>query len=288
MKRELLDVTSCHDLLNHFLQEDRSAADLTTQATVGADRSALGRFVAKAPLVLAGLEVTLEVFRLLDPAMSAGIKHSDGAALQPGDEPAVLRGKARAMLSGERVALNILQRLTGVATLTRQYVETVRGTGAQILDTRKTTPGLRDLEKYAVTVGGGKNHRRDLSDAILVKDNHIRLAGSVTAAVRAARARRGEARFLEVEVTTMAELEEALSASPDVILLDNMTPGAVRAAVTMTRQRGAKVLLEASGCINLSNARSYAEAGVDWISVGALTHSAPAADVSLEIEPLGD
>lgn len=285
MRPEHFDSAAYRDLLTRFLQEDRSEADLTTQATVDERRMAAGRLVAKAHLVLAGLDVALEVFRLLDPAISVSVAHGDGAALKPGDEPAVVRGKARALLCGERVALNILQRLTGVATITRQYAEAVRGTGAQILDTRKTTPGLRDLEKYAVTVGGGKNHRRDLSDAILIKDNHVRLAGGVRPAVLAACARRGSARFVEVEVTSLAELEEALSVAPDAILLDNMTPEAVRNAVGMARKQRPEVILEASGGIHLGNIRDYAEAGVDWISIGALTHSAPAADLSLEIEP---
>ncbi len=288
MLPEPLDPAPYRDLLTRFLDEDRSGADLTTQAIVEEHRRALGRVVAKAHLALAGLEVALEVFRLLDPALSVTVAQGDGAALKPGDQPAVIRGKARALLSGERVALNILQRLTGVATLTRQYVEAVKGTAAQILDTRKTTPGLRDLEKYAVTVGGGKNHRRDLSDAILIKDNHVRLAGGVRPALLAACAQRGSARFVEVEVTSLPELEEALSATPDAILLDNMTPEAVREAVNLARRQSPKVILEASGGIHLGNIRKYAEAGVDWISIGALTHSAPAADLSLEIEPCDD
>ena len=288
MLLEPLDPAPYHDLLARFLQEDRSEADLTTLATVQEQRRALGRFVAKAHLVLAGLEVALEVFRLLDPELSVTVTHGDGEVLEPGDQPAVIRGRARAMLSGERVALNLLQRLTGVATVTRQHVEAVKGTAAQILDTRKTTPGLRDLEKYAVRVGGGKNHRRDLSDAILIKDNHVRLAGGVRPAVLAACAQRGSARFVEVEVTNLPELEEALSATPEAILLDNMTPAMVREAVVSTRLKNRQVILEASGGINLQNIRAYAEAGVDWISIGALTHSAPAADLSLEIEPWDD
>ena len=185
------------------------------------------------------------------------------------------------------MALNLLQQLSGVATLTRRFVRAVEGTGAAILDTRKTTPGLRALEKYAVRVGGGKSHRKDLSEAILIKENHIRLVGGVSAALTAARAAEGRAQWIEIEVTNLDELRAALKQSPDVILLDNMSPSLVRQAVGELRKHSApkKIRTEASGGITLENVREFAEAGVDWISVGALTHSAPAVDLSFEIEP---
>lgn len=279
------DVASHRRLLEQFLVEDLGADDITTVATVPPDRQAEGRFVAKAPMVLAGINVAAEVFWLLDHKVSVQTSWRDGDSLKRGDIPVTISGRARALLSGERVALNLLQRLCGIATLTRKFVDAVGGTQAKILDTRKTTPGLRVFEKYAVTCGGGLNHRFSLNDAILIKENHIRLAGGIRAAISLARRNRGNARFLEVEVTTLDELKEALKESPDVIMLDNMTPAGVGEAVSVVRsQSHHQLLLEASGGITLENARQYAEAGVDWISIGALTHSAPAVDISLEIE----
>lgn len=273
----------CREYLRAFLKEDIGAADITTDATVDQSRGAAGDFVAKDSMVLAGTEIALEVFRLLDRESNSAVHLPDGSCLKPGDVPASVRGRARALLTGERVALNLLQRLSGVATLTRRFVDAVKGTGAEILDTRKTTPGLRAMEKYAVKVGGGRNHRLRLNDALLIKENHIRLAGGITAAIAAARKAQSSAQLLEVEVTGQAELQEALDQSPDAILLDNMSPALVRASVEMTRARKSKIVLEASGGITLANVREYAETGVDWISVGALTHSAPAADISFEI-----
>jgi nicotinate-nucleotide pyrophosphorylase (carboxylating) len=183
--------------------------------------------------------------------------------------------------------LNLLQRLCGVATLTRRFVREVAGTGAQILDTRKTTPGLRTLEKYAVRIGGGRNHRKDLAEAVLIKENHISLAGGVSKALQAAQSAKGRAAWIEIEVTNFDELRDALQHSPDVILLDNMNTAQVRQAVEQVHHRDdtRRIRTEASGGITLANVREYAEAGVDWISVGALTHSAPAVDLSFEIEP---
>jgi nicotinate-nucleotide pyrophosphorylase (carboxylating) len=211
----------------------------------------------------------------------------DGEELKPGKIPARVRASARALLTGERVALNLLQRLSGVATLTHQFVRAVVGTSAEILDTRKTTPGLRDLEKYALRAGGGRNHRKDLSEAVLIKENHIRLAGGVSAALAAAQSAKERAAWMEIEVTNLDELRAALAYNPDVILLDNMNPALVRQAVQQVRayDPARKIRTEASGGITLANVREFAEAGVDWISVGALTHSAPAVDLSLEIEP---
>jgi len=282
-----LDASACHDLLRSFLAEDIGSGDITTETTVSATQRARGELIAKAPLVLAGMELFAEVFRLLDLTAVVEIVSRDGEELAPGKIPARVKASARALLTGERVALNLLQRLSGVATLTRRFVRAIEGTGAEILDTRKTTPGLRALEKYAVCVGGGKNHRKDLGDAVLIKENHIRLGGGVSAALTAARAAKGRAQWIEIEVTNLDELCAAVKHSPDVILLDNMSPSLVRQAVGEVRKHSEakKIRTEASGGITLENVREFAEAGVDWISVGALTHSAPAVDLSFEIEP---
>ncbi len=273
--------------MRSFLAEDIGSGDITTDSIVPATQRARGEVIAKAPLVLAGIELFMEVFRLLDLTTEAEILLHDGEELTPGQIPARVTASARALLTGERVALNLLQRLSGVATLTRQFVRAVAGTGAEILDTRKTTPGLRALEKYAVRVGGGRSHRKDLGEAVLIKENHIRLAGGVVAALDAAQAAKGRAKWIEIEVTNLEELRDALAHSPDVVLLDNMSPSLVRQAVEQVRtyDPARKIRLEASGGITLKNVRDFAEAGVDWISVGALTHSAPAVDLSFEIEP---
>ena len=282
-----LDTSQYHSLLHSVLAEDLGSGDITTDAVVSAAQRAHGEVVAKAPLVLAGIDLFVEVFKLLDLTTEAEIKLRDGEELLPGQAPAIVTASARALLTGERVALNLLQRLSGVATLTRRFVRAVAGTGAQILDTRKTTPGLRALEKYAVRVGGGTNHRKDLSEAVLIKENHIRLAGGVDAALEAAQSAKGRAKWIEIEVTNLDELRAALTHHPDIVLLDNMSPSLVRKAVEQVRtyDLARKIRIEASGGIALGNVRDFAEAGVDWISVGALTHSAPAVDLSFEIEP---
>jgi nicotinate-nucleotide pyrophosphorylase (carboxylating) len=283
----ILDASACHNLLRSFLAEDIGAGDITTETTVSAAQRARGEVIVKAPLVLAGIELFAEVFRLLDLTTAVEILSHDGEELTPGKVPACISSSARTLLTGERVALNLLQRLSGVATLTRRFVRAIEGTGAEILDTRKTTPGLRALEKYAVRVGGGKNHRKDLGEAVLIKENHIRLAGGVSAALTAAQATRGLAAWIEIEVTNLDELSAALAHHPEVIMLDNMNPALVRQAVDQVRKHAApnKIRTEASGGMTLDNVREFAEAGVDWISVGALTHSAPAVDISFEIEP---
>jgi len=282
-----LDASEYQSLLHSVLGEDIGSGDVTTEAVVSAGQRARGEVIAKAPLVLAGIDLFVEVFKLLDLTSKAEINLRDGEELLPGQVPAIVRASARALLTGERVALNLLQRLSGVATLTRQFVRAVAGTGAQILDTRKTTPGLRALEKYAVRVGGGTNHREDLSEAVLIKENHIRLAGGVDAALEAAQSAKGRAKWIEIEVTNLDELRAALTHNPDIVLLDNMSPSLVRQAVEKVRtyDPARKIRIEASGGIALGNVRDFAEAGVDWISVGALTHSAPAMDLSFEIEP---
>ena len=282
-----LDVSAYHDLLRSFLAEDIGAGDITTTTTVSATQRARGELIAKAPLILAGIDLFAEVFRLLDSATEVEICNRDGEELKPGQIPARVRSSAPALLAGERVALNLLQRLSGVATLTHQFVRAVAGTTAEILDTRKTTPGLRALEKYAVRAGGGRNHRKDLNEAVLIKENHIRLAGGVSAALAAAQAAKGSAAWIEIEVTNLDELRDALAYNPDVVLLDNMNPALVRQAVKQVRAHDPlrNIRTEASGGITIANVRAFAEAGVDWISVGALTHSAPAVDLSFEIEP---
>jgi nicotinate-nucleotide pyrophosphorylase (carboxylating) len=283
-----LDALAYHNLLRSFLAEDISTGDITTETTVSVSQRACGELVPKAPLVLAGIDLFVEVFRLLDSTTHVELLARDGDELIPGKIPARVTSSARALLSGERVALNLLQRLSGVATMTRQFVRAVEDTGAAILDTRKTTPGLRALEKYAVLVGGGKSHRKDLAEAVLIKENHIRLAGGVSAALAAVQVAKGKAAWIEIEVTTLDELREALAHNPDVILLDNMKPSLTREAVEEVRRHAGphKIRTEASGGITLANVREFAEAGVDWISVGALTHSAPAVDLSFEIEPV--
>jgi nicotinate-nucleotide pyrophosphorylase (carboxylating) len=282
-----LDASTYHNLLRSFLAEDLGAGDITTDTVVSPMQRARGEVIPKAPLVLAGIDLFIEVFRLLDPATEAELCCHDSEELKPGQIPARVSASARALLTGERVALNLLQRLSGVATLTQRFVRAVAGTNAEILDTRKTTPGLRALEKYAVRAGGGRNHRKDLGEAVLIKENHIRLAGGVSAALEAAQAAKGRAKWVEIEVTNLDELRAALAHNPDVVLLDNMNPGLVREAVGQVRAHdpARKIRTEASGGITLGNVREFAEAGVDWISVGALTHSAPAVDLSFEIEP---
>jgi len=283
-----LVASAYHNLLRSFLAEDIGSGDITTETTVSPTQRARGELIAKAPLVLAGIELFAEVFRILDNTASVEILSRDGEELTPEKIPARVNASARALLTGERVALNLLQRLSGVATLARRFTRAIEGTGASVLDTRKTTPGLRALEKYAVLVGGGKSHRKDLAEAVLIKENHIRMAGGVSAALTAAQAARGRVAWIEIEVTDLVELRAALAHNPHVVMLDNMSPSLVRQAVEEVRKHAApyRIRTEASGGITLGNVREFAEAGVDWISVGALTHSAPAVDLSFEIEPV--
>ncbi len=266
--------------IREWLAEDLGRGDVTTLLLVPPDLRGRGKIVAKAPGVLAGIPVAAEVFRLLDAGIRFDPQKGDGDELAPGQVVAELEGPLAAILGAERLALNLLQRLSGIATLTRAYVRAVAGTKAKILDTRKTTPGLRALEKYAVRVGGGQNHRFGLFDGILIKDNHIAAVGGVAEAVRRAKAGAPHHLKVEVEVRDLAELEAALSAGADLILLDNMDEATIREAV---RLAGGRVPLEASGNMTLKRVRGVAEAGVDYISVGALTHSAPALDLSLEV-----
>jgi nicotinate-nucleotide pyrophosphorylase (carboxylating) len=253
--------------------------DITTDATIPASATAIGHFVARKPGVIAGLAVAAETFRSLDRDLVFVPKTKDGQAVERGQVVAHISGSARAILTGERVALNFMGRMSGIATLTNLYVSAVAGLPTRIVDTRKTTPGLRAFEKYAVRCGGGTNHRVGLFDAILIKDNHIVAAGGIAAAITAARARVGHLVKIEVEVDTLAQLEEVLAHKVDVVLLDNMTPVQLREAVA--RVNGA-MLTEASGGVSLESVRAIAETGVDLISIGALTHSASVLDIGLD------
>jgi nicotinate-nucleotide pyrophosphorylase (carboxylating) len=270
------------ELVRRALAEDLGAGDLTTAAVVPEGRTARARIDQKESGVLAGLMVAEAVFAEVDPELRFQALAPAGEWREPGPA-AEVEGVAASILTGERVALNFLARLSGIATLTARYVRAVEGTDARILDTRKTTPGLRALEKEAVRLGGGTNHRAGLHDAILVKENHAALAGGVGEATRRALAAAPEGVTVEVECTTLAEVEEALAAGARRILLDNMAPPRLREAVELVAGRAE---LEASGGVTLDNVRAIAETGVDDVSVGALTHSAPALDVSLLLEPL--
>jgi len=254
--------------------------DITSRATIDAGSRLSGYIRAKANGVVAGLPVAQAVFNLVDPTLSVRTSIKDGGLVEKGQILAVVQGDGRSLLAGERTALDFLGRLSGIATLTRRFVEAIKGTRAVILDTRKTAPGLRRLDKYAVRCGGGQNHRTGLFDMVLIKDNHIIGAGGITPAVKRTREIYGEKYKIEVEVKNLSELDEALKLSVDRIMLDNMDQETMRNAVQMTNGR---VPLEASGNVNLTNVRQIAETGVDFISSGALTHSAPALDISMKI-----
>ncbi|HEX8708532.1 MAG TPA: carboxylating nicotinate-nucleotide diphosphorylase [Pyrinomonadaceae bacterium] len=279
-----LDDGALFSQIGAFLAEDLGRGDLTTQATVTRNARARGRFLAKEPMVVAGLEAAEAVFSTLDSQQQLEAFASDGEEVEAGKVIARTSGFADVLLGGERVALNLLQRLSGVATLTRRYVRAVEGTRAQIVDTRKTTPGLRMLEKYAVLSGGGRNHRFGLDDGVLIKDNHISLAGGVAAAVERAREAVGHLHKVEVEVSTEKDLREAIKSGADIVLLDNLSAEETARMVAVARELAPQVTLESSGGITLENVRAYAEAGVDLISIGALTHSARAVDISFKIQ----
>ena len=281
-------------VLEHALLEDRATSDATSRACIDPQQRATATILAKQDCVLSGVGVVariLEIYENLDhhvighPEVISHGEIFDGVRLHKGQAIAVVRHNARALLSCERVILNIVQRLSGIATTTRKYVDAIHGTKAHILDTRKTAPGLRVLDKYAVRCGGGQNHRLDLSDGVLIKNNHIALVGGVAAALQKALRNRREEQPVEVEVRTLAELDEALANGAESILLDNMKPEEVRQAVIRVAGHSRHVPLEASGGIRLENVREYAETGVDYISVGALTHSPQAVDLSMRIVP---
>lgn len=273
--------------ISAFLREDVGRGDVTTQATVPPEARGFGRFLAKEDLVLCGLEVAEAVFVHLDPeSPPLEATANDGDEITSGTVFATQKGFADVLLIGERTALNLIQRMSGIATLTRQFVRAIEGTNAHIVDTRKTTPGLRMLEKYAVTVGGAKNHRLGLDDGVLIKDNHIALAGGVKEAVHAAKQKVGHLHKIEVEVTNWGQLREAIKAGADIVMLDNQTPEEAAKLVEMSRNMNPNVLIEASGGMSLDTVRSFAEAGVDLISVGKLTHSARGYDISFKIQTL--
>jgi nicotinate-nucleotide pyrophosphorylase (carboxylating) len=282
-------------ILEHALLEDRATSDATTRACIDPQQRATATIIARQDCVLAGagaISGILEIYERLDtqaighPEVISHGEIFDGVRLHKGQSIAVIRHNARVLLSCERVILNVLQRMSGIATLTRKFVDTVQGTEAHILDTRKTVPGLRVLDKYAVRCGGGQNHRLDLSDGVLIKNNHIALAGGVAAALqKALQNRRGE-QPIEIEVRTMAELEEALASGAEAILLDNMNVEDVRRAITRIRSHSRRIPVEVSGGIRLENVRAYAEAGAEYISVGSLTHSSQAVDLSMRIYPV--
>jgi len=275
---------SVHALVTAALEEDVGAGDWTTLWTVDPELHVSARIIARAEGVIAGTEVAREVFRRIDPDLRVEMRAGEAASVRSGDLVTALSGRAASILTAERVALNFLQRLSGTATVTRRYVEAVRGTGARILDTRKTTPGMRALEKAAVKAGGGENHRFGLHDMVLIKENHIAAAGGIQAAVEAVRRANDLRLKVEVEVTSLAEVAQALDAGVDRILLDNMPLSLLREAIGLVRAAESLVETEASGGVTLSTVREIAESGVDFISVGALTHSAPALDLSLLLD----
>lgn len=267
-------------LLKAALVEDLGNEDLTTLALIKRSIKARASTIARETLILSGSSAFERVFELLDPGIKITKLFPDGSRIDAGTCFLEVEGRLRAILSGERVALNLLQRLSGIATLTRKFVEAVKGFPVQLVDTRKTTPLWRSLEKKAVRDGGAKNHRFGLSDGILIKDNHVAAAGSITEAVQRAKRHAHHLVRIEIEVETLEQLKEAVSAGADAVLLDNMTPDEVKEAVRIAK---GKSILEASGGINLENVKVYASTGVEIISLGALTHSAPAVDISLEI-----
>jgi len=281
-------------IIENALNEDKATRDATSYACIDANQRASGTIIAKQESILAGLGCVpriLDVYASLDGAVTARYEVTshpeifDSVHVKPGQQIAVIRHNARVILSCERVILNFLQRMSGVATLTRKFVDKVAGTRARILDTRKTVPGLRVIDKFAVRCGGGQNHRLDLSDGILIKNNHIALAGgAIPALERAIRNRRGN-QPIEIEVRTLEEMQQAIDHGAEAILLDNMSVDDVRKAVEICSRLPRRMPLEASGGINLENVRSYAETGVDFISVGALTHSSAAVDMSLRVTP---
>jgi nicotinate-nucleotide pyrophosphorylase (carboxylating) len=281
-------------LLEQALVEDKAAGDATTNLTIDPDLRASASILAKEELVVAGLGAVprfLEIFARLDPRPQAHTRFEvvshpeifDGVRVHPGQVLAVIRHNARVLLSSERVILNLLQHLSGIATLTRKFANAIQGTHARVLDTRKTVPGLRALEKYAVLCGGGTNHRLDLASGILIKNNHIALGGGLAKVLARALESRKPGQRVQIEVRNLRELEEALAGGAEAILLDNMTPAQVKQSIARIKQENRWIPTEASGGIVLDNIRAYAETGVEFISVGALTHSARAADISMTI-----
>jgi nicotinate-nucleotide pyrophosphorylase (carboxylating) len=277
LTRDALDA-----LVQSALVEDGAFNDITTIATVVSSRRSRARLVARQGGVVCGIPLGLEAFRLLDPKVSIRVEHEDGMQVRNGDPILFVTGHARALLSAERVALNYMQHLSGIATITARYVDEVKGTGAKILDTRKTLPGWRTLEKYAVRAGGGTNHRMDLSTGVLIKDNHLAaLDGDVAKAVKRARELAPKGVKIEVECDRLDQVERAVAAGADIVLLDNMPVEVMAECVSVVN--GAAIL-EASGGVTLSTVRRIAETGVNWISIGGITHSAPSMNLALDFE----
>jgi nicotinate-nucleotide pyrophosphorylase (carboxylating) len=268
------------DIVRRALDEDLAeAGDLTTEACIPADSTSVAEIGVRRPGVVAGLEVGANVFRTVDPEVRVELAAADGDRVEAGQVLGRVEGRSRSILTAERTALNLMGRMSGVATATARLVDAVAGTGAVIADTRKTMPGLRALDKYAVRMGGGRNHRFGLYDAVLIKDNHIVAAGSITDAVEAVRARVGHMVRIEVEVETLEQLDELLEVGADVVLLDNMDPDTLRSAVDKV---GGRMVIEASGTVTLETVREIAESGVDVISTGWITHSPPQLDIGLD------
>lgn len=265
-------------VVRRALEEDIGSGDITSQFTIPSERTANGRFLARQPMIVAGSELLFLIYQMRGGVEYLGVDRTSGSTAAPGDCIAIVRGRARTLLECERVALNFMQRLSGVATLAAQYVQAVAGTRCQVLDTRKTTPGLRRLEKMAAAAGGVTNHRLGLFDAILIKNNHIAAAGSVTEALQRASA---SGLPVEIEIRTRAELDEALAAGATRLLLDNLSPAE---AAEWIRSIGGRAAVEVSGGITLDSVRAYAEAGADFVSSGAITHSAPAVDINFRLE----
>lgn len=269
------------NLIKTALLEDINYCDVTTDYLIPADQLGKGRFVSKADGIVCGVEAALRVFQLLDEAICFEILKRDGEEVKKGDVIMTMKGHTASLLKGERTALNLIQHMSGIATASNRYAKMVEGTGASIADTRKTLPGLRPLQKYAVMTGGAKNHRYNLSDAAMLKDNHIDAAGGITAAITKLRTKIGHMTKIEVETRNLDELREALAAGADIIMLDNMSPELMKEAVAITNGRA---VLEASGGITDETLRAVAESGVDIISIGALTHSVKAFDISMYIQ----
>lgn len=274
------DCTGLHELITLAFREDIGHGDITTNSLIPEEQQGKGVFIAKADGILAGIEVSREVFHYLNPAVDFTILKKDGEEIHHGDQIAIVDGPMRTLLTGERLALNFVQRLSGIATQTHRLVDIIRYSKAELLDTRKTTPGLRVLEKYAVQVGGARNHRFGLYDGVMIKDNHIKAVGSIQKAISLARQKVPHTVKIEVEVENMEQLKEALEGRADIILLDNMDVETMRQAVEIN---AGHALLEASGGITEATLAEVAKTGIDFISMGALTHSAPSLDISFDI-----
>lgn len=274
-----MNLLSLQKDIRHFLQEDIGSGDVTSQAIFSPGTLGRAAFKAKSPFICTGMAIAAEVFKTLIADLTY-TAIEDGRFVQPGEEVFSCQGPVLKLLQAERVALNLVQRLCGIATLTHTFVEEIKDLPCRIADTRKTTPGLRVLEKYAVRVGGGHNHRFNLADGIMIKDNHIAACGSITAAVNRIRQQAPHTLKIEVETESLDQIKECLTAKVDIIMLDNMTPAKMKEAVRLINSQA---IVEASGGVNIRNIREIAETGVDIISIGALTHSAPSSDISMEL-----